>query len=207
MRLILIRHGESEGNAAGVFQGRVEYGLTARGRLQAEAAAARLAAMGIDRLFSSPQRRALETAGIVSALAGPAPGVLPELAEYDIGAPSGLTPAEIRARFPGVLEAQRRGEPVRFPGEEGREAFAARVRSALERLTRLEGTTVAVTHGGVVAAVCHLVLGADLHRRGTFRVGNCSFTEVVRDGRGRLVIARHNDTCHLDGLATFADRG
>jgi hypothetical protein len=53
----------------------------------------------------------------------------------------------------------------------------------------------------------HLVVGLDLHRPGVFQVGNCSLTELATDRAGRLVLVRHNDMCHLEGLETTVDRG
>jgi broad specificity phosphatase PhoE len=64
-----------------------------------------------------------------------------------------------------------------------------------------------VTHGGIVSAACHIVTGVDPVRRGVFHVGNCSLTVIERDRTGRLVLTRHNDACHLDGLATAFDTG
>jgi hypothetical protein len=52
-----------------------------------------------------------------------------------------------------------------------------------------------------------MVVGLDLNRPGAFMVGNCSLTEITQDRAGRLVLTRHNDVCHLDGLATMVDRG
>ena len=63
-------------------------------------------------------------------------------------------------------EARLRGERFLFPGEEGRDHFHARLAAALRRLREEEGTTIAVAHGGVISAMCHLVVGLDLHRPG-----------------------------------------
>ena len=207
MRLLLIRHGESEGNPAGVLQGHLDYGLSQLGQRQAELTAERLGAMGADRVVSSPLLRASATAALIAGALDVELQLEPRLAEYDIGEGAGLTPAELRERFPGILEARLSGKRFLYPGEEGRDTFHARLHAAIEQLRLLEGTTVAVAHGGVISAMCHMIVGLDLHRPGIFQVGNCSLTEVVRDRGGRLTLARHNDTCHLDGVATFVDRG
>lgn len=207
MRLILIRHGESEGNAAGVLQGRLDYGLSERGARQARLTAERLASHGADRVLSSPLRRASTTAALIAEAMQLELALEEDLAEYDIGAGAGLTGPELREKFPELLEARARGERFLYPGEEGRDVFHARLERALERLRQLEGTTVAVAHGGVIGALCHLVVGLDLRRPGAFMVGNCSLTEITQDRSGRLVIARHNDMCHLEGIETTLDRG
>lgn len=207
MRLLLIRHGQSVGNAAGIIQGHTEFALTELGQTQAKVTAVRLAREKVDRIATSPLLRAMQTAAsVASALALPVEEE-PALREYDMGQASGLTGAEIRERFPHVLDAYSRGERATFPGEEGRDVFAARIGTFLERVRESDETVVAVAHGGVISAVCYEILGIDTRRRGIFQVANCSITEFVKDRGGRLMLARHNDTCHLDGLVTEADRG
>ena len=207
MRLILVRHGESLGNAAGVLQGRLDYGLSELGVRQAELTAARLAAGGADRVLSSPLLRAASTAECIAVSLGIHAEFEAALAEYDIGEGAGLTPVELREKFPEMLTARQSGRRFLFPGEEGRDVFHRRLSGALERLRALEGTTIAVAHGGVISAMCHMVVGLDLDRPGAFMVGNCSLTEITQDRGGRLVLTRHNDICHLEGIVTMLDRG
>jgi broad specificity phosphatase PhoE len=207
VHLILIRHGESLGNAAGVLQGRLDYALSDLGVRQAELTAARLADSGADRILSSPLTRASATAAFISSSLKVDLQLEPDLAEYDIGEGAGLTGPELRAKFPEILAMRSSGRRFRYPGEEGREEFQARLLRALDHLQTLEGTTVAVAHGGVISAFCHIVVGLDLNRPGAFQVGNCSITEITRDRAGRLVLSKHNDMCHLEGLETTIDRG
>jgi broad specificity phosphatase PhoE len=190
-----------------VLQGKLEYGLSPLGQRQAELTAAKLASSGAERVISSPLRRAAATAALIAESLKIDLRLDHALAEYDIGEASGLTPTELRARFPELLVSRTAGQRFQFPGEEGREAFHARLHLALEHLRTLEGTTIAVAHGGVISAMCHMVVGLDLHRPGIFQAGNCSITEIVRDRAGRLVFARHNDMCHLQGIETTLDRG
>lgn len=207
MRLILIRHGESEGNASGVIQGRMDFGLSPTGVLQARATAGYVSTLHVDRVVTSPLRRAADTAETIAGPLGHGVVPMPELMEYDIGEASGLSNTELRQRFPAVFAAYTSGRRPTFPGEEGRDTFHARLQVALDEFSATGGTTVAVAHGGVISSLCHIVVGLDIHRPGAFHVGNCSVTEVIRDHAGRLVLARHNDTCHLEGIETFADRG
>lgn len=206
MRLILVRHGESEGNAGGFVQGHLDFGLTALGRVQAHTTAERLASMKVDRLISSPLLRASETASIIGTAIGHSVEHEPGLMEYDMGAASGLTGAQIRERFPEVIASFQKGLRPAFPGEEGRDVFHTRVRAVLDGLAGRDQTIVAVAHGGVVGAICQIVVGLDSSRRGAFEAANCSITEVGVDRMGRLVLLRQNDTCHLD-IVTAVDRG
>lgn len=202
MRLILVRHGQSEGNAAGVIQGHLDFGLTALGRRQARATAARLAAEPVVRVLSSPLGRALETAEAIAAPHGITIEQEHGLLEYAIGDIAGMTAAEIAGRYPGISAAYRRGERPVFPGEEGREVFNARIRAVMDAWNADPKVTVAVAHGGVIAALCYLVLQMDHSRPGIFQVANCSITELVLDRAGRPLLRRHNDVCHLAGIVT-----
>jgi broad specificity phosphatase PhoE len=200
MRLLLIRHGESEGNANGVAQGHADLPLTERGRRQAEATAAALSGGSIARVVSSPLSRAHATASTIAAALGVGVEVDDDLIEHDVGAVSGLTWPEIRERFPDLAAAWSVGSRVPAPGEEPRDRFIARVSPFLERVRMTDGTTVAVAHGGVINAACYVVLQMDHRQRGAFAAGNCAITEFTTDRAGRLVLARHNDACHLDGV-------
>ncbi|MCC6388369.1 MAG: histidine phosphatase family protein [Dehalococcoidia bacterium] len=207
MRLLLVRHGQSEGNAAGIVQGSMDFGLTELGVLQARVTAERLAREEVHRIVSSPLRRAADTARAIGECLGVPVEYRDGLKEYDIGEASGLTAAQIRERFPEIAEARRRGERLPYPGEEGRGVFHERLHGVLDELRAMGGTTVAVAHGGVVGAICQIVVGLGPRHRGLFEAANCSVTEIARDAGGRLVIVRHNDTCHLEGIVTRIDRG
>lgn len=207
MRLLLVRHGQSEGNATGVVQGHIDYGLTALGRAQAEATAARLAGEKIDRVITSPLLRARQTAEPIARATGAPLAPEPRLREYDIGQISGLRASEIAMRFPHIGEAYRAGRRPAFPGEEGRDVFYERLLAVLDHCRASDETIVAVGHGGVVSALCYMVLGLDHARPGLLQVANCSLSELIRDGAGRTVIRRQNDTCHLRGIVTIEDAG
>lgn len=199
-RLIVVRHGESEGNAAGILQGRVDYGLTERGRLQAAATAEILRGAAFVRVFTSPLRRARDTAAPIAAALGIAVEVEPRLIEYDYGEASGLNAAGLRERFPEILAARAAGRRPPFPGEEDRAAFHLRVDSVLDDLLSHDGAVIAVAHGGVAGALCARAVGLDPAIRGAFAVENCSVSEIVRDRSGNLVLRRQNHTAHLAHL-------
>lgn len=212
MRIILVRHGQSDGNVSGIVQGRLDLGLSALGRGQSEATGKRLAGEGVDAIVSSPLLRARDTALVIAEQAGREPELEDALAEYDPGAISGLTQDELREQFPDIARnGMAGGQPENpwppIPDEEGREAFVMRVHDVIDRLVARDETVVAVTHGGVVNAACHYVMGLDyLNAPQRFRAANCSVTELRWDRQGRLVLARHNDTCHL-GNVTQANPG
>jgi broad specificity phosphatase PhoE len=207
MRLLLVRHGESEGNASGIIQGRLDFGLTPTGIEQARHVANHLSRDGLARIVSSPLKRAWQTAEIISDVLAVPIEADDDLLEYDVGAVSGLRAPEIREKFPEIMAAWQKGIRPVFPGAEDRAHFHVRVRGALDRLCAGDETVLAVTHGGVISSICYAVVGAHPDRRGLFETANCAVTEVVKDRSGRLALARANDTCHLDGLVTVVDRG
>ncbi|MCU0309818.1 MAG: histidine phosphatase family protein [Acidimicrobiales bacterium] len=149
--LLLVRHGQSEWNALGRWQGRADPPLTELGRRQAFHAAARVGS--VDVICASPLQRALDTARIISEQLGVGPVVVdPDLAERDAGEWQGLTRVEIEQQWPGYLAADRRP-----PGYEVHETLLARARGALDRIHHeFEGGEVLVlTHGGLIGAVEH----------------------------------------------------
>ena len=200
MTLLLLRHGESEGNVARVVQGQLSrYALTPLGREQAEAAARRLAGLEIDTLYSSPLRRARETADIVAAQTGHEVIELPDLQEYGFGEGQGLTWDEMAVRFNVVGRDWGRGN---VPGEEGVPAFRDRVFRQVRELAERhrEGTALAVLHGGVLGAAVARICGLDDGEYAQIYTANCGITEVDVAQDGRLTIRRTNDVCHLHTL-------
>lgn len=213
MALLLVRHGESEGNAGGIIQGQLDMGLTPLGRQQARWTGEALSGQPVQQIVSSPLERARLTAEMIGAALNLTVRLDDRLMEYGFGELSGLDRAEIAVRFPqvalGGFAGSTTGMWTPIPGEEGRTEFFGRVRESINELANEagDGLTVVVTHGGFLNAACHHVAGIDYETKpARFHFANCSFTEFVRERTGRLVLKRHNDTCHLD-RATDADYG
>ena len=152
--LILARHGETDWNRDGIWQGHGDPPLNDLGRQQAMELAARLADVEIDALYSSDLRRAYETAEIIGSAKGLEITAEPDLREMDVGSWSGLTSEEISTRFPGM--ASHDGE--------SREAFDERAVGALQRIASAhEGQgAMVVTHGGVIRALQRHIFGEPL---------------------------------------------
>ena len=147
-RLMVIRHGQSEWNAAGRWQGRADPPLTMEGRRQAAAAAQVLGAF--DAVVSSPLQRATETAASIVEHLGIGPVLTePDLMERDAGEWQGLTRAEIEMTWPGFLEHGQRP-----PAYEPDDVMLVRVLGALGRIAdrakETDGEILVVAHGGVV---------------------------------------------------------
>jgi broad specificity phosphatase PhoE len=148
-RVLLTRHGQSEWNALGRWQGQADPPLSDRGRRQAHEAARALGA--VDAIWASDLRRAAETAVIIGDDMGVGPVVLDaDLRERDAGEWTGLTRAEIEQRYPGFLPDGRRP-----PGWESDELLLARAQRTLERIADAVtgGDVLVITHAGLVFAV------------------------------------------------------
>ena len=158
--LILVRHGETDWNRDGIWQGHGDPTLNDLGRSQAAALAERLADVEIDVLYSSDLRRAMETAEIVGRALGLAVSPDSGLREIDIGSWSGLTRSQIAERYPGM---------ERLDGETN-EAFDTRVIDTVRRIATAHPRqrVLAITHGGVVRA-----LDRHLLREERTVLGNC----------------------------------
>lgn len=159
-RVLLLRHGQSEWNAAGRWQGWADIGLTELGEQQALDAGAHLAARGEHRfeaIVTSDLARARRTAELLAValdLTHLDIEVEPDLREFDVGDWSGLTRLEIEERWPGQLEQWWKGQLTSTPGGEPREGFVGRVAAATERiLRRHDGEVLGVSHGGVIGAL------------------------------------------------------
>ncbi|MCB0998360.1 MAG: histidine phosphatase family protein [Acidimicrobiales bacterium] len=155
-RLLAVRHGRSEWNAAGRWQGHADIALDHTGELQAVAATEVLG--GFDAIWSSDLRRAHRTAQIIAELLGVGPvHTDPRLREKDVGPWEGLTNAEVERRWPGMLAT--RDRPAGFETDD---AAGARFCAALADLasTHPGGEVLIVSHGGVVRAAQRR-LGAD----------------------------------------------
>ena len=152
--VLLVRHGETDDNAAGRFQGRSDTPLNVRGREQSRALARELTAEGVRVLYSSPLRRARETAQIVADALG-LPIVDDErLVEVDTGAWTGRLVADVVADDPAAYRRWRAADPTfRFPHGESVAEQAARVADALADVSAGPLPALVVAHGGTIRAV------------------------------------------------------
>jgi len=150
-RILLVRHGESEWNAIGRWQGWADPGLSDLGRQQAHEVAA--AVGSVDGIVSSDLQRAVQTALVISEAIGVGPVLTNEgLRERDVGEWTGLTKVEIDERWPGTYEAWRNGAMPSPPGGEENEEIIERVLAALREIAAEfdGGEVLAVAHGGVI---------------------------------------------------------
>jgi probable phosphoglycerate mutase len=160
--LLLARHGETDWNAAGRWQGHTDVPLNAAGRAQALTLAARLRAEGVRAIATSDLCRARGTAEIVGEALGLEVHLVDgALRERAYGAWEGLTRCECEARFPEEWARHVSDPRSPPPGGESADALLARVVPAVHRAAeRLASPTLLVTHGGVMRAFLAAALAA-----------------------------------------------
>lgn len=194
-RLVLWRHGRTEWNADGRFQGQLDPPLDEEGRNQAVRAAPHLVSSGLSPddtvVVSSDLSRAAETAATLTALLGVPLRLDERLREHGMGSWEGLTRDEVSERFPDQYADWLAGRPVVGRGGEDPADVADRALAALADLPSAT-TAVVVTHGGTAGRLMErlLELGPE-HRRLFGPLANCAWSELVVHGtRWRLL--RHN---------------
>ncbi len=210
----LVRHGESVSNLEGRVQGQEDIELSDLGRAQARQMAAwsrslsaspSVAPAMISEVWSSPLRRARETAAEIAAALGLPVMVEEGLCELHAGIFQGHLWADLEVTFPDEVAQWRSGDThYVIPGGESRAQLAARGRATLEKLARRDTPgMIVVAHGGVLTAALgsmlgreHPLLAAAAERPFTKlpALANCSVTQLEWPGP-RLVA--FNETGHL----------
>lgn len=172
-RVCLIRHGCTDWNLVGKYQGREDIPLNAEGERDAEAAGKYLGGFAWAALLTSPLLRARRTAEIIGGFTGLAPRDEPDFIERDFGAASGMTFAEQQAAFPDG----------NIPGRETDAVLAARIGRAFGRiLARYAGRNVLVVSHGAAINFTLRCLSRGAVRMNDMRVKNLCFNLVENGG-------------------------
>nr|WP_242484769.1 histidine phosphatase family protein [Rhodococcus sp. MS16] len=192
----MIRHALPE--LAEVTEGRADPALTDEGHAQAHRLPAALAPYRITGLFSSPQKRALETAGPVSDVLGLPVTEHPGLAEYDAEQSHYIPMHQVLERAPQTYERIKAGW---LPESIDADAFRTRVLGAIDDIvasTDNDATVAVFCHGGVVNIVLQELLG--LERPLTFPIEYVSVTRILVSRNGNRRVASVNETGHVRNM-------
>ncbi|MGQ5262335.1 bifunctional RNase H/acid phosphatase [Micromonospora sp. ZYX-F-536] len=201
-RLILVRHGETPYTEQRRYSGRGDVPLSERGRAQAQATAARVAALApsVAAVLSSPLSRCTQTAAAIAGALGDVPvRTEDDLIECDFGDWEGRTFAEVRAQWPGEMDAWLASPRVAPPGGESFTHVAERCQRVIAGLlTAYPGeTVVVVSHVSPIKLVLRDALAAGdgfLHRLFLDAAG-ISVLDLWPDGG--VAVRTVNDTAHL----------
>lgn len=187
-RLLLIRHGETDWNVAGRWQGQTDVPLNARGRAQAVALVTPLAGTPLTAIYSSDLSRARETAEILARSTGLSVQVDPRLREIDLGEWEGQLATDIQTRYADLL-AQRRANPfsVSPPGGETAASALARARAALKDIVQrhAQGSVALISHGFLLALLRLHYTGQSVSQLWTLIPPNCEPVELSIESSGQ----------------------
>ncbi|WP_326534673.1 histidine phosphatase family protein [Pseudorhodoferax sp.] len=205
-RFVVIRHGETDWNRQGRFQGQIDVPLNAAGLAQAQRLGERLAAEPADVLVASDLQRTRQTASpLVQAWRIDAEW-LPMLREQAFGVLEGLDVPTIEREHPALWAGWIEHKAgFALPGGESVRQFHDRVMQAFATLAMAHaGRTVAVvTHGGVLDMLWRSARGEPLDGRRSCDIPNTGINRL-HWRNGRLAIDQWADAAHLEGLPPLA---
>jgi broad specificity phosphatase PhoE len=210
MRIFLVRHGETESNRKGLALGRADVPLNDLGRGQAERLAKTLAGEPLAAIYSSPLVRTMDTARAIAGDHTLDVQVEPDLVEMDIGEMDGLTFAEVRSRYPALLDSWSGvdGPETPMPGGERLVDVQQRAWAAIQAISERHPneTVCVVTHNFVILSLLATALRIDLahFRRLRHAIAAISVLDFTPD---RIRIISLNDTCHLEQGETNLNLG
>jgi broad specificity phosphatase PhoE len=189
--LYLVRHGESEANAAAVFAGQTDSPLTAKGREQANVVARALRPVHFDRIVASTLSRTTDTGAEIAAGRGIPVETYADLREIDLGAAAGKPFDELKG-----LPSYTSDGFTQWPGGESLDQVVARAMGVIDRLVaESPGKTICIVgHGGVTRILVSGFMGV-LPKLIRVPATNTNITIVTHDNeRGYVVQEMFKDT-------------
>ncbi|HLN98628.1 MAG TPA: histidine phosphatase family protein [Pyrinomonadaceae bacterium] len=204
--VVIIRHGQSQGNAEGRFGGHTDTPLSPRGRKQAKATATMLAAEKFDAIISSDLPRAIETATPLAKLTGVSLETTDALRERSVGVMEGLTFEEAAEQHPEQYQAllRRDFEHVLLGGESYRQTLDRASRKLDEAIEQHRGGRIAIfAHTGTICIlILHLMgaLDAPELQPVWIATANCGIARFDLRSDGFVRVLAINDTRHLVGI-------
>lgn len=210
MRLILVRHGESEWNRIGRYQGQQDAPLSELGLRQAEALAHRLQNEQLDAIYTSPLQRARRTAEAIGRFHPSLPlHQDPALMEIDHGEWEGLYAVEVRERYGDLLD-EWRSFPTRCQMPKG-ESFSNILKRTLDFRERVcrelsgDASVVVSTHDVVVKILIADALGMHMDRINRLWITNASVS-VIEYTDDLPFLVSLSEACHLGHLETVREK-
>ena len=200
-RLLLVRHGDTEGNSAERYWGHTDVKLSAAGLRQAELLRQRLAMEKIDAIYASDLERATVTAQTIAAGRSQLVITLPDLREINFGELEGLNFTEVGKQYPEIARLWReRRMSLRYPGGESIEELDGRVSQFRRRLEKHGAgeTVLIVAHSATLRLLMCQLLGLPSQHWWQFRLDLASLTVMGTYPAG-AILNLLNDVCHLEG--------
>ena len=200
MKLVIVRHGETEWNVQHKVMGQLDSPLTAKGIQQAKAIGDRLRRLKFTSIYSSDLGRAVQTANIIAETCGKQIIFDAELREWNMGIFEGLTVSEMHKKFPQERQDYEQiGDEYIIPKGESLTQCRARGFRILNAIAERHSdeNVVVVTHGCVLMGFFEMVLDLRTGNTWRFKLDNANFCafEYVKE-RWSLVV--WNDVSHLE---------
>ena len=200
MKLHLVRHGETEWNKLGRFQGQQDIALNPRGLAQAKETARAMADDGVIALYSSPLQRTMQVANEISRLTKVPVVPLPGVKELNLGELEGVTGEEMRTIWPDVYSAWSQDPgTLSMPKGESLSQLQDRAWRSLQEVEKAhsgDDVIVVVSHNFAIRTMIHKVLGLPLTNFHRLSLDLSSVSTVEYTSRGRRLTC-YNFTGHL----------
>jgi len=198
VKIILVRHGETKWNFERRIVGHTEIELNKTGHRQAQQLALALSDHKVSAIYTSPLRRARQTAEAIASKHDIEIEMEDALKEFDAGDMNGLTIDEVNRKYENFFERWVQGDPeLRMPGGESVSDLRRRTWPVVGRIVERHpgGTVIVVSHTIVILTVINTALGMALadFRKMRVNVGSISILEF---GGSSASLLRFNDTCH-----------
>ena len=208
IEIILVRHGQTDWNAAETFRGRADVALNGTGMKQADELGIFLENEGIDFIYSSPLQRASVTAGAIARHQYLDVNTVENLTDIDFGDWQGLSWQEVNEKFPELYrDWLDTPEQLKIPQGESLEDVRRRAVPFIEDAVMRcgEGKVVFVSHRVVIKVIMCSLLGLESSHFWNLRIDTCALSRFAA-GDGRLVLTKHNDTSYLSPTGAVAQR-
>jgi broad specificity phosphatase PhoE len=204
--IILVRHGQTEWNRVERFRGHADVPLNEVGLRQAEATGLRIAGQWQPvQVYSSPFSRAVKTAEAIASHFNLPVQVHPGLADIDYGEWQGLTPQEVQARWPEMLQTwYEHPEAASIPGGETLAALRTRGMKTVNQLaSRHTSQTIVIVGHTVINRVILLgMLGLGNERFWHIKQDTCAINVIETDDHDFILVTL-NDSCHINNRLTL----
>lgn len=202
--IILVRHGETEWNVEEVYRGRIDINLDEAGVRQAELLGEYLSNLELDAIYSSPLRRALDTANIIAQYQKVGIQVTNGLIDFNYGEWQGLPERKVRKSYRALHnEWHTNPDRVKMPGGESLADVRERAVGVVnDVISKYRGGIVLVSHRVVNKILICSLLGLDNAHFWNIKQDVAGITTFSYVG-GRFILTKHNDTSHLERIQKY----
>jgi len=199
--IIIARHGQTEWNVGEVFRGRIDIELDKTGEKQAELLAEYLSGSKIVAIYSSPLKRALETAETIASYHQLEVRIAPGLIDFNYGEWQGLPHQEVKDRYQELYaEWITNPHQTKMPDGESLEDVRKRVLGVVDEVTaKYAGTVILVSHRVVNKVLICALLGLDNSHFWNIKQDTCGMTTFAYENE-RFILTEHNNTSYLEPL-------